>query len=39
MPGSSHFKSVIKVIDLQKQNLMLLADVVAQKLVCFWDEE
>ena len=39
MPGSSHFKSVIKVIDLQKQNLMLLADVVAQQLVCFWDEE
>jgi hypothetical protein len=39
MPGSSHFKPVVKVIELQKQNLMLLADVVAQKLVCFWDEE
>jgi hypothetical protein len=39
MPSSSHFKPVVKVIELQKQNLMLLADVVAQKLVCFWDEE
>jgi hypothetical protein len=39
MPGSSHFKPVVKVIELQKENLMLLADVVAQQLVCFWDEE
>ena len=39
MPASSHFKPVVKVIELHKQNLMLLADVVAQKLVCFWDEE
>ena len=39
MPGSNHFKPVVKVIELQKQNLMLLADVVAQQLVCFWDEE
>ena len=39
MPGSSQFKPVVKVLDLQKQNLLLLADVVAQQLVCFWDEE
>ena len=37
VPGSSHFKPVVKVIELQKQNLMLLADVVAQQLVCFWE--
>ena len=37
VPGSSHFKPVVKVIEVQKQNLMLLADVVAQQLVCFWE--
>jgi len=39
MPDSSQFKTVVKVIELQKKNLLLLADVVAQQLVCFWDEE
>ena len=39
MPGSSHFKPVVKVIEVQKQNLFLLADVVTQQLACFWDKE
>ncbi|MBW2520882.1 MAG: PEP/pyruvate-binding domain-containing protein, partial [Deltaproteobacteria bacterium] len=38
MPSSSHFKPVVKIIDLQDKNLMLLADVVLQQLLCFWDE-
>ena len=39
IPDSGHFKPVVKVIEVQKHNLMLLADVVAQQLVCFWDEQ
>jgi len=39
MPSSSHFKRVVKVVDLSQRNLLLLADVVAQKLICFWDDE
>ena len=38
MPGSSHFKPVVKVIEIQHPNLLLLADVVTQQLACFWDE-
>ena len=38
MPSSSHFKPVVKVIDLHDKNLMLLADVVLQQLLCYWDE-
>jgi len=38
MPGSSHFKPVVKVIEIQQPNLLLLADVVTQQLACFWDE-
>lgn len=37
MPGSSHFKPVVKVIELQDQNLLLLADVVCQQLLCYWE--
>ena len=37
MPGSSHFKPVVKVVDVKKKNLLLLADVVTQQLVCFWE--
>jgi hypothetical protein len=29
---------VVKVIEIQQPNLLLLADVVTQQLACFWDE-
>ncbi len=38
MPGSSRFKPTVKVIDIPKQNLMLMADVVTQQMACYWDE-
>ena len=37
MPGSSRFKKVVKVVDVQSKGMLMLADVVTQKLVCFWD--
>jgi hypothetical protein len=38
MPGSGRFKPVVKVIDVPQQNLLLLADVVTQQMVCYWDD-
>ncbi|MCK4510017.1 MAG: PEP/pyruvate-binding domain-containing protein [Desulfuromonadales bacterium] len=39
MPSSSRFKPVVKVVDVQPQNLLLLADVVAQQLICYWVDQ
>ena len=39
MPSSSRFKPVVKVIDVKSQNLLLLADVVTQQLVCCWADQ
>jgi hypothetical protein len=39
MPSSSRFKPVVKVIDVKQLNLLLLADVVAQQLVCYKDDQ
>jgi hypothetical protein len=39
MPNSSRFKPVVKVIDVKQMNLLLLADVVAQQLVCYKDDQ
>ncbi len=39
MPNSSRFKPVVKVIDVKQLNLLLLADVVAQQLVCYKDDQ
>lgn len=36
MPSSSRFKPVVKVVDIQPQNLLMLADVVSQRLMCSW---
>ncbi len=38
MPSSSRFKPVVKVVDTQQQNLLLLADVVTQQMICYRDE-
>ncbi|MDT8440634.1 MAG: PEP/pyruvate-binding domain-containing protein [Desulfuromonadales bacterium] len=38
MPSSSRFKPVVKVLDVTDDKLLMLADVVAQRLVCFRDE-
>jgi len=37
MPSSSRFKPVVKVIDVQSLNLLMLADVVKQQLICYWE--
>ena len=37
MPSSSNFKPVVKVLEIQQRNLLLLSDVVTQKLVCYWE--
>jgi len=37
MPSSSRFKPTVKVIDIPKQNLMLMADVVTQQMACYWE--
>ena len=34
MPSSSRFKPVVKVVDVQSDNLLMLADVVSQQLLC-----
>lgn len=39
LPGSSRFKSVVKVIDIDEHNLMLMGDVVTQELCCYWKAE
>lgn len=39
MPSSSRFKKVVKVIDVQSENLLMLADVVSQQLLCSWDNQ
>ena len=39
MPSSRRFKPVIKVIDVQSLNLLMLADVVKQQLICYWDDQ
>jgi hypothetical protein len=39
MPSSSRFKPVVKVIDIQPQNLLMLADVVTQRLMCSWVDQ
>jgi hypothetical protein len=39
MPSSSRFKPVVKVIDVQSENLLMLADVVTQELRCFWVDQ
>jgi hypothetical protein len=36
MPSSSRFKPVVKVVDIEPQNLLMLADVVSQRLMCSW---
>ncbi len=38
MPSSSRFKPTVKVLDVSRQNLMLMADVVTQQLACYWDD-
>lgn len=38
MPSSSRFKPVVKVVDVQPDNLLMLADVVTQQLRCFWTD-
>ncbi len=38
MPSSSRFKPVVKVVDIKQKNLLLLADVVSQQMVCYWEE-
>jgi hypothetical protein len=38
MPSSSRFKPTVKVIDIPKQNLLLLADVVTQQMACYWED-
>jgi hypothetical protein len=37
MPGSSRFKKVVKIVDVQSKGMLMLADVVTQKLVCYWE--
>jgi hypothetical protein len=39
MPSSSRFNPTVKVIDIPKQNLMLMADVVTQQMACYWDDK
>jgi hypothetical protein len=39
MPSSSRFKPVVKVVDISPQNLLMLADVVSQRLVCSWVDQ
>jgi len=39
MPSSSRFKPVVKVVDVQPENLLMLADVVTQELRCFWVDQ
>ncbi len=39
LPSSSRFESVVKVIDVPPQNLLLLADVVTQQLLCYWADQ
>ena len=36
MASSSRFKPVVKVVDVKPQNLLMLADVVTQQLICYW---
>jgi hypothetical protein len=38
MPSSSRFKPVVKVVDI-KEEMLLLGDVVAQKMVCYWSAQ
>jgi len=39
MPSSSRFNPTVKVIDIPKQNLMLMADVVTQQMACYWNDK
>jgi len=39
VPSSSRFKPVVKVVDIQPQNLLMLADVVTQRLMCSWVDQ
>ena len=38
MPSSSRFKPVVKVIDVTSENLIMVADIVIQKLLCYSDQ-
>jgi hypothetical protein len=38
LPGSGRFKPTVKVIDITEGNLILMADVVSQQLVCYWED-
>ncbi len=39
MASSSRFEPVVKVIDVKPQNLLMLADVVTQQLMCYWVDQ
>jgi hypothetical protein len=39
LPSSSRFNATVKVIDIPRQNLMLMADVVTQLMACYWDDK
>ncbi len=39
MPSSSRFKPVVKVVDVEPKNLLMLADVVTQQLMCSWVDQ
>jgi len=39
LPSSSRFKPVVKVVDVKPQNLLMLADVVTQQLMCSWVDQ
>jgi hypothetical protein len=34
-PRDTHYGEVVRVYDVRKQGLLLLSDVVSQKLICF----
>jgi hypothetical protein len=39
LPSSSRFKPVVKVVEIKQKNLLLIADVVAQRLICYWGDQ